>query len=235
MDKKSKIFFSIFSLLIVGSVAVTYWRIMIKKDYIIEAQADCDPYTEKCFVWECDPASDVEGEACTGDAETDTWYFQVIQRNASRIPLCDPNDETCDALVCGDNEPECSVAFCTEDTMEAQYATACNDPIVYTEENPIEEECDPAVDETCVIEDLCDPAVDAECVTDEEPACDPATEDCNVDENVPAEAPDATATEAPDATKSDTTTPNTTDANCDSTTSAVCPIGTVKNTTPELE
>jgi hypothetical protein len=163
MDKKSKIFFSVVALLIVGSVAVTYWHIIVKRDYIIEAQANCDPYVEKCFIWECDPQSDVEGEACTGDAETDIWYFQVVRRNASRVPLCDPNDEECDALICGDNEPECSVTFCAEDAIEAQYATACNDPIVYAEENQIEEECDPAVDEACVVEEECDSTTSAVC------------------------------------------------------------------------
>ena len=71
MDKKSKIFFIIFGLLIVSAVALTYWRIMIKKDYIVEAQTDCDPYTQRCFIWECDPNSNIEGEDCTGDVEKD--------------------------------------------------------------------------------------------------------------------------------------------------------------------
>lgn len=208
MDKKSKIFFSVLILLIAGSVAVTYWRIMIKKDYVIEAQTDCDPYMEKCFVWECDPQSDVEGEACVGDADMDMWYFQVIRRNAGNIPLCDPNDEECEALVCAENEPECEYVFCTEENMEEQYATACNDPIVYTEENPMEEECDPAVD--------------AECVVTEVEDCDATTEDCNVEENVPAETADVAATE-------------TAGENCDSVTGDVCPIGEVESATPELE
>lgn len=152
MDKKSKIFFIIFGLLIVAMVGVTYWRIMVKKDYIVEAQTDCDPYVEQCFLWECDPESDADGEKCTGDPEEDSWYFQVIKRNASRIPLCDSNtDENCEALVCGENEPECEYIFCTEENMEDQYASACNDPVKYTEENPVEEEeCDPEVDEDCV-------------------------------------------------------------------------------------
>lgn len=172
MDKKSKILFIIIGLLIVASVAVTYWRIMVKKDYIIEAQTDCDPYTQNCFIWECDPESDVEGEACTGDPEEDIWYFQVVKRNASRIPLCDPaTDENCEALVCAENEPECEEVFCTEENMEAQYATACNDPVKYTEENPVEEEdlsadeeeCDPEVDEDCEPAAECDPETDEDC------------------------------------------------------------------------
>ncbi len=188
MDKKSKILFLIIGLLIVASVAVTYWRIMVKKDYIIEAQTDCDPYTDKCFIWECDPESDVEGEACTGDPDTDTWYFQVVKRNASQIPLCDPNtDENCEALVCGENEPDCEYVFCTEENMEAQYATACNDPEQYTLENPIdEEECDPEVDEDCEAAEECDPEIDENCEAAEE--CDPEVdEDCEPAEDLPAD------------------------------------------------
>ena len=67
MDKKNKIFFIVVFLLLFGSVGATYLRIVVFKNYIVEAQADCDPETEKCFVWECDPASAVEGEACSGD------------------------------------------------------------------------------------------------------------------------------------------------------------------------
>jgi len=179
MDKKSKILFAIIGLLIVASVAVTYWRIMIKKDYVIEAQTDCDPYAEKCFLWECDPESTVDGEKCTGNPEEDSWYFQVARRNAAKIPLCDPDkDETCDPWTCDENEPDCFVEFCTEENKEGQYAASCNDPVVYTVENPIEEE---------VVE--CE-AGDTECeaAASEETTCEEGDEAC-----VAKEATDETA------------------------------------------
>lgn len=149
MDKKSKIFFIVFGILIAASVAVTYWRIMVKKDYIIESQVDCDPYAEACFIWKCNPTSTVEGEKCTGDPESDIWYFKVAKRNASRIPLCDTNtDENCQPMLCESGEEDCSEMLCTEDQLEAQYASGCVDPVKYTEENPIEEEAiDPSADE----------------------------------------------------------------------------------------
>lgn len=130
------------------SVAATYWRIMIKKDYIISSQVDCDPYTEVCFIWECDPVSTVEGEKCTGNPENDIWYFKVAQRNAGRIPLCDPDqDENCQPMKCEENEEECEEILCTEDQLEAQYASGCVDPVKYTEENPLEEEIEEAESE----------------------------------------------------------------------------------------
>lgn len=151
MDRKSKIFFIVLGLLIAVSVGVTYWRIMVKKDYIVEGQADCDPTVDKCFVWKCDPKSDVEGEKCTGDPESDIWYFQVARRNAAKIPLCDPDkDENCAPWTCGENEKDCSVAFCTEDQLEAQYAAECSDPVQYNIDNPPEAEtaCEEG-DEAC--------------------------------------------------------------------------------------
>lgn len=152
MDKKSKILLGVFLGLIIISVGATYWRIMIQKDYIIESQVDCDPYAEACFVWECDPDSDIEGEKCTGDPESDIWYFKVAKRNAGKIPLCDPNtDEACQPMLCEPGEKDCEEIFCAEDLLEAQYASGCVDPVKYAEENPVEEEAedvDGAEDET---------------------------------------------------------------------------------------
>lgn len=172
MDKKSKIFLAVFLLLIVGAVGVTYWRIYIQKDYIIQNQIDCDPTVDACFVWQCDPASTVEGEACTGDPDKDTWYYQIAERKAKMIPTCDPNDENCLPFECSEGEKDCSVTFC-DDKNKAEQKVECNDPVQYNIDNPAEEES------TCE-------EGDEECLAAEEEAaadCDSATEDC----------PDATA------------------------------------------
>ncbi len=140
MDKKSKILIWIVVILIIGSVGATYWRIFVKKDYIISNEVDCDPYSEKCFIWECDPASTVEGEACTGDAETDIWYYKIAQRKASNIPLCNPDeDENCTPFVCDEGEKDCSETLCDEKTKVEQKAE-CNDPVQFAIDNPVEEE-----------------------------------------------------------------------------------------------
>lgn len=198
MDKKNKIFFLVLFLLIAGSVAMTYWRIMIRKDYVIEAQTDCDPTVDECFIWECDPQSSVEGEACTGDPEEDIWYFQVIRRNAKNIPLCNPDeDENCEALVCGENEADCEYEFCSEEAMEEQYASACNDPVEYLLNNPEEdeegdEEEDLSADEAAECEER-----DEECITQEKVECEEGDEECitqeeNSNEDGACEAGDET-------------------------------------------
>lgn len=185
MDKKSKVLLWVFALLIVASVGVTYWRIMIKKDYVIEAQVDCDPYVDECFVWECDPESTVEGEACTGDPESDIWYFNVARRNASKIPLCDPGtDESCDPWTCEENEKDCETVFCEESIMEEQYATACVDPVQFAIDNPIEEEeveCEEGDEECLAIEEAICEEGDEECLAlqeSEEVACEEGDVEC---------------------------------------------------------
>lgn len=151
MDKKSKILLLAFLVLVTVVVAFTYYRYMIKRDYVIEAQADCDPYAEACFIWQCDPKSSEEGEACTGDPEEDIWYYKIVKRNAMNVPLCDPNDEECDALTCEPAlEKDCEIILCDEETAIEQ-ETECNDPEEYALENPYE--CDPEEDEECVLEE----------------------------------------------------------------------------------
>jgi len=170
MDKKSKIFLAVLFLLIVASVGATYWRIFVKKDYVIENQIDCDPYVDACFIWECDPASTVEGEACTGDPEADVWYYEIARRSAANIPMCDPEtDEDCDPWTCDEGEKDCSQTFCDETTKEEQ-GVECNDPEQYNIDNPVVEEDAVACEEG---DESCLEVTDADLVD-----CDPATEEC---------------------------------------------------------
>lgn len=134
MDNKSKIFFAVFFFLVVGSIVATYHRVFVLRDYMIEAQAPCDPYTESCFVYICDPSA----EECTGDPEADTLYYKNISRNAKNIPLCDVEDESCEALTCPLDEMDCSVTLCDSET--ATEDTICNNPVAYTLLHPREDE-----------------------------------------------------------------------------------------------
>jgi hypothetical protein len=78
--QKNKIFFIVFFLLLFGVVTFTFCRYFIAKDYYIQAQADCDPESEKCFIWECDPEATDEGEKCTGNPEEDIWYYKIVKK-----------------------------------------------------------------------------------------------------------------------------------------------------------
>jgi hypothetical protein len=182
IDGKSKVLFAVLGVLIAGSVAVAYYKYMIKRDYIIQAQTDCDPETENCFIWECDPDSLMEGEACTGVPDNDIWYYKNVERNASRIPLCDPNDENCDALVCAEGEPDCREILCTSENVPE--GETCNNPQEYLLENPPEAECEEG---------------DEECLSDQEAVeCEEGDEEClsektECDSEDPADCADASA------------------------------------------
>ena len=130
----NRIFFIVFGFLVLGSIGFTYYRIMVKKDYLISAQAECDPYLEKCFTYVCDPAA----EECTGKPEEDTSYYKIIKRKAFNIPLCDPEaDENCEALICPEGEKDCSYELCEDGNADE---IECVDPAQYAIDNPIEEE-----------------------------------------------------------------------------------------------
>lgn len=150
--RSERIFLWIFIVLVVGSIGATYWRMMIAQNYVIIAQADCDPSEEKCFVHVCDPSPDVDGE-CAGNLEEDIWYTKNIRRIARNVPTCDPSDENCNALVCGENEPECFFELCDEANVpEGDF---CNDPAQYVQNNLSEDDanavqsCDSATSEIC--------------------------------------------------------------------------------------
>jgi len=150
MDKKSKIFFVVFFMLIASSIGFAYYRIMLRHDYNIESQVDCDPTTEKCFVYHCD----LTVEECTGDEVKDTSYYKIVKRNAGKIPLCDPKDESCQPFVCGENEKDCEEILC--DLQTKQESDQCNDPVQYVIDNPVAEEsasCNSAEDPTCKVQD----------------------------------------------------------------------------------
>jgi len=111
-DKKTKIFYTIFFVLILISVAVTFYRYVILKDYQIVAEVSCDPAVEKCFVYVCDPADD---SACPENIDERTSYYKIINKNASDIYNCEKTEEKIgcnEELSCLSNELKCSYTLC---------------------------------------------------------------------------------------------------------------------------
>ncbi|MBP6975790.1 MAG: hypothetical protein KBB51_03095 [Candidatus Moranbacteria bacterium] len=125
MDKKSKMLFLVFFFILLGVIFLTYYRYMVVRDYVIEAQVSCDPTIEACFVYVCDPEN---GEECTGDPEQDTSYYKLLHRNARNIPLCDPQEADCPVAMCQPEEIDCRVTFCDSTAGED---AVCSDPETY--------------------------------------------------------------------------------------------------------
>lgn len=108
-NRGNKIFYIILFLFIVGSVGVTYYKIVILKNYQIVAQVSCDPTYEKCFVSECDPATD---ETCSVDSSI---TYKNISKKAATIYVCENTVEKVgcnEELSCTEGEKDCSYTFC---------------------------------------------------------------------------------------------------------------------------
>ena len=117
-DNKNIWFFTIFGLLILGSVGASFYRYYITKNYQIIAQVSCNINVEKCFQTACDSNT---GTVCatTTDGNSVTYYKKISKR-ASNILVCENTiDKTdCkDELSCINGEKQCSYIYCSKDTL----------------------------------------------------------------------------------------------------------------------
>ncbi len=132
MISKSSGVLVLFMFLVVISVASSYYKFFVLRDYPIQAQIECDPTTEACFVYHCDATV----EECTGDPVADTSYYKLIERHANNIPLCNPANEGCVPLECVEGEADCSITLCDASLEDG---SECSDPEEYNALNaPIE-------------------------------------------------------------------------------------------------
>jgi hypothetical protein len=129
MDKKSKILLGVLGVFITLSVSATFYKTVILQDFIVYNQIDCDPSSESCFVWVCDPALDGE-DACTGNPEEDTWYFKIAYRNAMNVPECAPEDGDCSPFQCPtEGEDGCEEVLCSPEALiEYDLGDECTSP-----------------------------------------------------------------------------------------------------------
>lgn len=121
MDKKSKVLLAIFCVAVVASVSITYYRYIIKRDYYIRLQAECDPAVENCFAYECDPALDAE---CPEDTKERVSYYKYIEKKVYNLSKCSPDVENCPAPTCvGDSF--CREFLCDENSLgEGEYCAS---------------------------------------------------------------------------------------------------------------
>ncbi|MFA5888846.1 MAG: hypothetical protein WCW47_00330 [Candidatus Paceibacterota bacterium] len=117
VDKKTvilnRIFYFVLFTIIAISVILTFIKIVINKDYIITAEVSCEPTTEQCFMWECDPEVD---DVCSDNSEENISYYKIINKKASDIAKCEATIEKIgcgEELSCVEEETSC---FYTYDT-----------------------------------------------------------------------------------------------------------------------
>jgi hypothetical protein len=112
--KANKIFYIVIFSLIFVSILVTFFKIVLLKDYQIVAQVSCDPTTEKCFVSVCDPDTDDSCSAASSIAER-TTYYKKISKKAANIAACEASDFKAGCtgeLSCLSGEKDCSYTLC---------------------------------------------------------------------------------------------------------------------------
>jgi len=121
----NKIFYSILILLILGSVGVTYWRIVVQKDYQIVAEVSCDPTTESCFHYEPEPCA-TDNYDCLSKPPEEAYDYKMISKKAAVIYACEQTEEKigcAEELSCLENETDCSYTNC--DPAELGEGEAC--------------------------------------------------------------------------------------------------------------
>jgi hypothetical protein len=116
---KNKIFWSIFTLLIILSVGFTFLRVYVWKDYLITANTSCDPKIEaSCFVVESEVVpTDENGIQAT---TTETTYYKIITIKAADVFACEQTAEKLNCgeeLTCADAQENCTYEYCTEENV----------------------------------------------------------------------------------------------------------------------
>lgn len=95
---RSHIFFYLVALCIATTFFASFDRFMIRNDYFVYYENDCDPYTQSCF------------QSC----EDECTYYSRVQKYAPDIySQCGKDITDCEsAKFCLPTDKECSVTFC---------------------------------------------------------------------------------------------------------------------------
>lgn len=103
MEDKHKHFFPhILVLLIVLTSVASYYRFIIKQDYMVEYESVCNPLAEKCFIG-------CEDDACTKEY----FYSKVFKYAPDLYRECGKDITNCEAAnVCLPDDRKCSITFC---------------------------------------------------------------------------------------------------------------------------
>ena len=107
MDNKSKNLVGVFFILIIISIIFSYYRYIIKHDYVISSEAACDPGLQKCFVRNCE--EEAAGVGCDALAKGEkNYYYKIVERNYRDIDCKNDVDPRCvEALPCQVGERDC--------------------------------------------------------------------------------------------------------------------------------
>jgi hypothetical protein len=80
----------------------SYFRFIVKHDYVLYYEGECDPTIERCFV------------GCEDDTCTKEYYYSKVQKYAPDLyNQCGDDITDCtEANICLPSDSNCSVLFC---------------------------------------------------------------------------------------------------------------------------
>jgi hypothetical protein len=108
------IYFLVISTVIVGSIS--FYRFMVKGDYIVGYEGECSPGAGSCFT------------GCEDDACTQTYYYTLMKKYAPDLYReCGADITDCDdASICLPDDRDCSVTYCDDNASN----DTCFDPTI---------------------------------------------------------------------------------------------------------
>lgn len=104
------------------SIGSSYYRFVVKHDYVVSFHAVCDPYTQSCFV-------DCGDEEVAGACDHPSYYLKVTRHAAALLHTCgDKKVSQCEsAAVCGLDEVPCDMRYC-ETGEDCETLTSTDQP-----------------------------------------------------------------------------------------------------------
>lgn len=118
MKSREQIPLYLLLLFIVLSVGYSYFRFIVRNDYVVGYEGSCDPVTQSCFI------------GCNDDACVDSYYYAKIQKYAVDLyKECGEDITDCTAAnTCLTGDRACTITYCdptdTEDTCSTATSAA---------------------------------------------------------------------------------------------------------------
>lgn len=94
--------------LIVFVGILSFYRFMVKHDYVVGYQGACDPATGKCFM-------SCNDDSCT----TESYYSEMQKYEPDLFKECGKDITNCEAAsVCFSSDRKCSKTYCDKETSD---------------------------------------------------------------------------------------------------------------------
>jgi hypothetical protein len=118
MSRLSRILLAIIVVGTIISVIFSIERFFVRKTYIIEYEAQCNPLAEHCFIRSCEGLDD----SCRIST------FKIIKKYARDVARDCGNDvrDCAQAQICNPTDRSCEIIYCNTETVHED--TICAEP-----------------------------------------------------------------------------------------------------------